>query len=134
MTGGVKMNVAEFGVVQQPTEKMDRNYQNGQGMVEMKKFGLPSGYAARPVTMDDVEAAVALFNTWSMAVHGVHDYKAEDLAREWKQPGFEMATDTQAVFAADGQMVGYYDVFERWPMPWLPIRLPIPYWSGPALA
>jgi GNAT superfamily N-acetyltransferase len=37
----------------------------------------------------------------------------EDLRREWAFPGFVQATDSQAVFAADGQLAGYYDVFDR---------------------
>jgi mycothiol synthase len=111
------MTVAEYGVAEKlaekPAQKPDRNYENGHSTADRNGWPLPAGYTARPVTMADLEAAVALFNTCSMAVHGVNDYKVEDLAREWKHPGFDMATDTQAVFAAEGQMVGYYDVFDR---------------------
>jgi mycothiol synthase len=107
------MSVAEYGMVEKLAEKPERNHRNGNGMVGMKSFTLPAGYTARPVVMADVETAVALFNTSSMAVHGVNDYTADVLAREWQQPGFNVATDTQAVFAADGQMVGYFDIFDR---------------------
>lgn len=103
------MTVAEYRVA----EKLDWHYQNGYGREGMKTLGLPPGYTARPATMDDLEAAVELFNTCSMALQGVKTYKVEDLRREWAYPGFDQETDSRAVFAADGQLAGYYDVFDQ---------------------
>jgi GNAT superfamily N-acetyltransferase len=63
--------------------------------------------------LDDLEAAVELINANSLALQGVADYEVETLRREWQSPGFDLAADTQVVLAADGQLVGYYDVFSR---------------------
>jgi mycothiol synthase len=103
------MMATNYGVAEKP----DRNHPNAQGMRDQARLLLPAGYTARPATLDDVEAAVALFNANSMALQGVIDYEAATLRREWQSPGFELAADTQVVLAADGQLVGYYDLFSR---------------------
>jgi GNAT superfamily N-acetyltransferase len=97
-------------------------WENAGGMRYFMKFLLkvlnqtelmPAGYIARPATLDDVAAAVELFNAQSMALQGVTDYQVETLRREWEFPGFNMAADTQVALTAEGQLVGYYDVFSR---------------------
>jgi mycothiol synthase len=95
------------------TEKLARNEQNGHEMTDMRILALPEGYTVQPATMADLEMAVDLFNVCSMALEGVKDYDVERLADEWKQPGFDLAANTRMVFAADGQLVGYYEVVGR---------------------
>jgi mycothiol synthase len=109
--------IAEYGMseklAEKPAETLNQNQQNGHRLNGKKALPLPVGYTDRPVTMDDLEAAVELFNICSMALQGVKTHKVEDLRREWEYPGFDQVNDSRAVFTAEGQLAGYYDVFDR---------------------
>ncbi|MGE5464665.1 MAG: GNAT family N-acetyltransferase [Syntrophothermus sp.] len=73
---------------------------------------LPEGFTARGANLDDVEPALALFNRWSRSVIGrdeINDPQA--IRREWQSPGFDPEQDILLVFAPDGSMVGYTEVW-----------------------
>jgi mycothiol synthase len=73
--------------------------------------GLPEGYTARPATMDDLEAAVAVMNACSLAMIGREEHKLDVIRREWQTPGWVIETDTMLVLAPDGVIVGYEEVW-----------------------
>src|SRR5215211_4617956 len=74
---------------------------------------LPEGFTARGATMDDVERAMQLFNRWSRAVIGRDEFTdLESIREEWKAPGADPAEDVRLIFAPDGALVGYIEV---WP-------------------
>lgn len=73
---------------------------------------LPEGFTTRGATLDDVENAIKLFNRWSQSV--IHADEITDvvaLRTEWVSPGFDVAEDIRLVFAPDGEMVGYTEVW-----------------------
>jgi ribosomal protein S18 acetylase RimI-like enzyme len=84
---------------------------------------LPAGYQARPAQMDDVEAAVELWNAWSRQVLGVDKFDPAETAGEWETPGFNLATDTCVVIAPEGRLVGYGEIWDAVP------HVTINYWG-----
>jgi mycothiol synthase len=73
---------------------------------------LPEGFTARGANMNDVEPALALFNRWSRSVIGRDEIiDAQAIRNEWISPGFDPAEDILLVFAPNGQMAGYTEVW-----------------------
>ena len=70
------------------------------------KTTLPPGYHARPARMDDVEAAVEMFNLDSRRLIGADEFILQEEGNEWQTPGFNLATDSQVVLTEDDQLVG----------------------------
>jgi len=66
------------------------------------------GYTARPAVLDDVGAAVEMFNAWSRHMFGTDQQSLNDVRTEWRTPGFDLASDTQLVFCGT-QLVGYVE-------------------------
>src|SRR5512138_3336439 len=85
-------------------------------------LALPEGFTARGARLEDVEPALELFNAWSQSV--VHEDEITDaqaIRTEWISPGFDPAEDIRLVFAPDGQMVGYIEV-------WTTVKPPVHPW------
>jgi GNAT superfamily N-acetyltransferase len=80
----------------------------------MKK-SLPDGYQSRPATMDDLNAAVDMFNIDSRRLLGVDKFILQETANEWQAPGFNQATDSLVVTSPDGTLAGYYQVWDLKP-------------------
>jgi mycothiol synthase len=73
---------------------------------------LPEGFTARGANLDDVEPALVLFNRWSRSVIRRNEIiVAGAIRNEWVSPGFDPAEDIRLVFAPNGQMVGYTEVW-----------------------
>jgi len=73
---------------------------------------LPQGFTIRAATLDDVENTLKLFNRWSQSV--IHADELTDpvaLRTDWVSPGFDLAEDTLLVFAPNGELVGYTEVW-----------------------
>jgi len=70
------------------------------------------GFTIRPVTMDDLEAAVNLFNAFSLATIGVKESRVKDISNDWQTPGFELDTATRIVLSPKGILVGYVEVWD----------------------
>ncbi len=79
------------------------------------KTTLPPGYHARPARMDDLEAAVEMFNLDARNLIGVDMFILQEEGNEWQTPGFNLATDSQVVLTEDDQLVGYYRVWDMKP-------------------
>ncbi len=80
--------------------------------LEKSMIELPKGFTARGATLDDVEAAVNLFNTWSQSA--IHQNEFSDLSalrNEWVSPGFNPATDICLVFSPEGTLAGYIEAW-----------------------
>jgi GNAT superfamily N-acetyltransferase len=79
---------------------------------EQLEISLPGGFTARGARLEDVEPALVLFNRWSRSVTGCDEITdAEAIHMEWISPGFDPAEDIRLVFAPDGQMAGYIEVW-----------------------
>lgn len=76
---------------------------------------LPPGYTMRPPTLADVPATVAMLNAHALATVGMPSFREEELATDWQEPGFTLATDSRVVTAPTGQVVGMIDSFGQSP-------------------
>ena len=80
---------------------------------------LPEGFTARGANMDDIESAMMLFNRWSRSVIGRDEFSGTQSIRdEWVTPGADPAEDIRLVFAPNGEMAGYIEV-------WTTAKLPV---------
>jgi len=83
---------------------------------------LPEGFTARGARLEDTEPALKLFNAWSQSViqqDEITDVQA--IHTEWVSPGFDPAEDICLVFAPNGDMAGYVEV-------WTTAKPPIHPW------
>lgn len=73
---------------------------------------LPEGFTVRGARLGDVEPALGLFNRWSHSVIGRDEINdAQAIRNEWVSPNFDPAEDIRLVFAPNGQMAGYIEVW-----------------------
>lgn len=71
------------------------------------------GFTIRPASLRDLDSIVTMCNAAAEDLIGVDDkIKAHDIQREWGLPGFNLETDTRVVIAPDGNLVGYYEVWD----------------------
>lgn len=79
---------------------------------EKSEIGLPEGFTVRGARMEDVEPAVRLYNAWSQAVLQKDEFtETQAIRNEWVSPDFDPAEDIRLVFAPNGDMVGYIEVW-----------------------
>ncbi|HKI55142.1 MAG TPA: GNAT family N-acetyltransferase [Anaerolineales bacterium] len=80
-----------------------------QEQIEIK---LPEGFTERGATLNDLNEAIKLMNVWSQNVLDEDEILDKDeLLNEMKIPGFEPEDDLRVVFAPNGEMVGYIEVW-----------------------
>lgn len=80
--------------------------------LEQNILSLPDGFTVRGAMLEDVDEALKLFNRWSQSV--IHEDEITDavaVQTEWVSPGFDLAEDTRLIFAPDGELVGYVEVW-----------------------
>lgn len=77
----------------------------------MLASNLPSGYTVRPASMDDVFAAVELFNACEIAETGEPDYDVEELRGEWSET--DPTQSVELVVALDGTLAGSMSLSDR---------------------
>ena len=73
---------------------------------------LQNGYIARGATMDDLETATNLMNTYSQHYLGTDEAPLDMIRNEWQSPGFDPQTDIRLVFTTEGQAVGYVEAWD----------------------
>ncbi|HET6742865.1 MAG TPA: GNAT family N-acetyltransferase [Kribbella sp.] len=66
----------------------------------------PEGIEARPLTLDDVDAWVALLAAKEKVDQEGESYDAEDVAEDAQVPGLDLSTDSMGLWA-DGRLIGY---------------------------
>ena len=79
------------------------------------KNSLPEQYRSRPATMHDLESTVEMFNTDARQIVGVDKFIPREVGNDWQTPGFNLDTDTRIVLSPDGDVVGYYEVWDLEP-------------------
>jgi ribosomal protein S18 acetylase RimI-like enzyme len=73
---------------------------------------LPQGFSTRGASLDDVEAAIELFNRWSQSAIQRNEFGvSEPVRNEWQAPGLNPGRDIRLVFAPNGQMAGYVEAW-----------------------
>jgi mycothiol synthase len=79
---------------------------------EITSIELPEGFTARGARMGDIEPAMVLFNRSSRSVIGRDEITdAQAIRNEWISPGFDPMENIRLVFAPNGQMAGYIEVW-----------------------
>ncbi len=79
---------------------------------EQKLSALREGFSVRGTMESDLEPAVALFNRWSQSViHRNEISFPHVILNEWRAGVLNLAEDTRVVFAPDGRLVGYIEVW-----------------------
>ena len=68
---------------------------------------LPTGFTARPATLDDLVATVDLMNVVTQHDGGKSDTTIELMQRYWRGDDMSLDTDTWLVHAPNGQLVGF---------------------------
>lgn len=79
---------------------------------EKVETSLPEGFTVRGAQMEDIDPALVLFNRWSRSVIGRDEITdAQAIRNEWVSPNFNPAEDICLVFAPNGEMAGYIEVW-----------------------
>lgn len=79
---------------------------------EKIETSLPKGFTMRGARMEDVEPALKLYNAWAQSIIQEDEITdAHAIRNEWKSPGFDPARDIRLVFAPNGDMAGYIEVW-----------------------
>lgn len=79
---------------------------------EQTKVALPEGFTLRGATLEDVDASLEMYNLWAQKVIGEDEVSdPEDLRNQWVSPGFNPAEDIRLIFAPDGTLAGYIEVW-----------------------
>lgn len=73
---------------------------------------IPEGCYTRPVTLDDVEKVVEIYNAESRWLNGVSELTVEEVRADWESPMFNMETDSMTVFTSDHQPVGHVEFWD----------------------
>lgn len=70
-------------------------------------IALPAGYTIRVPALEDAPALVTMMNRYASVYYSREIFTEQALRQQWKEPGFDLATDAWVVSAPDGQIVGY---------------------------
>lgn len=68
---------------------------------------LPTGFTARPATLDDLPAVVEVMNAVTQHDGGKPDTTVDYMQRYWQGDDLNLSTDTWLVHAPGGQVVGF---------------------------
>ncbi len=71
---------------------------------------LPGDFTVRAATMDDLRAAVELFNACGIAMVGTPEYTIDELRSLWQNPHFDMAASTKVVVGPADALAGFMAV------------------------
>lgn len=84
------------------------------GTLEQNIISLPEGFTTRGATMNDVQQAMRLFNRWSRSIIERDEFTDIDsIIDEWQASGADPAEDVRLVFAPNGELVGYIEVWNN---------------------
>lgn len=85
------------------------------------KPALKEGYMARAPEQSDIQAIFELIAACDAAEIGQPEVSLDELRGQWDSPDFDAQADAQIVFAPDGRLAGYAEVWDKMrPVtPWL---------------
>ncbi|MEL6307098.1 MAG: GNAT family N-acetyltransferase [Chloroflexota bacterium] len=80
-------------------------------------YTLPAGITTRPLTLEDAEI-VAQFSDAHNAAKGYPSVAdVEDIKVDWQAPKFNLAESSLAIFAEDGELIGYGTLWDNSEIP-----------------
>ncbi|HLX56324.1 MAG TPA: GNAT family N-acetyltransferase [Ktedonobacteraceae bacterium] len=74
---------------------------------------LPQGFQMRPPTMDDLEAAYKVIETYGIAYFGSPEFTLDELRTNWLSPNFNLQQDAWLIIGPAQQVVGYASMMQR---------------------
>ncbi len=86
----------------------------------MKGIDLPAGYTARPATRADAAAVTDLLNADAQRTMGATPHSLDECYQEWATPNFDLAGSSCMVFAPDGRLAAYAELWDTSEVPTLP--------------
>ena len=89
---------------------------------------LPTGFTARPATLDDLQTVVDVMNAVTQADVGKSDTTPFSVGRYWAGGDMNLETDTLLIFAPDGQAAGCAQFIAETP----PTPYDVDTWVHPA--
>src|SRR5512139_3465199 len=89
---------------------------------------IPSGFTSRPATPDDLITVVGIINASTQADVGKSDATPFSIGRYWQGLDVKLDTDTQLIFAANGQPASCALFMEETP----PASYAVDTWVHPA--
>ena len=85
-----------------------------QSLEQIDHASLTEGFTVRGAILNDVEQAMALFNRWSRTVIGRDEFTdVGSILDEWHASGADLAEDVRLVFAPNGELAGYIEVWNN---------------------
>ncbi len=72
----------------------------------------PDGYQMRPLSEEYMEATLQTINLAYQDAVGVSMMKLSDLREDMETPGFDMSRDTRILVASNGEVAGYFEVWD----------------------
>ncbi|MCB0033256.1 MAG: GNAT family N-acetyltransferase [Anaerolineales bacterium] len=78
---------------------------------------LPAGFSTRPATIADAQIVTDLLNAETLAIVGKTKFSYEECLQEWGEPGFDVESSSLMVFAPDGRLAGYIEIWDNEPIP-----------------
>jgi GNAT superfamily N-acetyltransferase len=88
---------------------------------------IPTGFTARPATLDDLQTAVEVMNAVTQADVGKRDFTAFTVGRYWQSDDMNLSTDTLLIFALDGRAAGFAQFIVETP----PTPYDVDTWAHP---
>jgi len=69
-------------------------------------------FISRGATLDDLDLAVNLMNSYSKHYRGTIGAPKEVIRNEWVSPGFNPETDIRLIFSPDQELIGYIELWD----------------------
>lgn len=73
---------------------------------------VPIGFRVRHATLADAQTVTDLLNAAAVTASGAPKFSLTECLQEWASPGFNLATSSLMVIAADGRLAGYVEVWD----------------------
>jgi mycothiol synthase len=73
-----------------------------------------NGIIIRPPLLSDAAAVAELINTSSLSDLGQSTVTTNELLEQWGEPGFDLKADAWVAISAEGKVVGYEELFNRY--------------------
>lgn len=78
---------------------------------------LPSNLISRPMTLDDAEQFVKLYDAESAYLGYKDKWNVDVILSDWQEPDFHLETSTQGIFSADGTLIAYALIWDNHEVP-----------------
>lgn len=82
-----------------------------------ERVELPAGFTTRPATIYDAQIVTNLLNAESLEALGVTQFSYDECMQSWSEPGFDIENSSLMVFAPDGWLAGFIEIWDHEAIP-----------------